>query len=265
MSNILKPALKKIIPKSQRDWLRQKLTNRSIGNDTYEDLYETYARQNTTDHVIGDGDFDLMGTIERDLLLMEGLKPRDTLVDLGCGVGRLAVKIIPMLAGGRYIGIDISDTMLQRADKRIREDIPEPPCHIEWVKQITPQFRIEDKSVDMICAFSVFTHMEHEDTYKYLKEALRIVRPGGRFIFSCTDLRSKMGRAMFLNSAALDLRDRWSYVRNVTTSLDYITEVVNLSGWSLLRSYDGETANIGPPGGEMLALGQTSCILEAPA
>lgn len=266
MSNFVKPILKKIIPKAQRDKLRQKLSAFRITNDTYEKLYDSYAQQVKVREVVGEGDFDEMGQVELDLLRMEGLRPNHTLVDLGCGVGRLAVHAIPTLVGGTYIGIDISETMLKRAKERLREAVPEPPCRVEWVKQTTSDFQLPEHSVDMICAFSVFTHMEHEDSYRYLKDALRIVRPGGRFIFSCTPLTMDIGKKIFLNAAALDLQTRWKYVRNVTTSTEYMTEIARLAGWTPLRWYAGDERNIGQPGnGKMRALGQASCVLEAPA
>jgi ubiquinone/menaquinone biosynthesis C-methylase UbiE len=266
MSNIIKLILKKIIPQRQRSWLRQKLTARPISKNTYESLYESYAQQNKSDHVIGPGDFNHIGQIELDLLLMEGLQPEHTLLDLGCGIGRLAVHVIPRLLGGSYIGVDISKTMLKRAKERIQQAIPEPPCRITWMQQATSDFQLPDHSVDMICAFSVFTHMEHEDSYRYLRDSLRIVRPGGRFIFSCAPLSLAMGKEMFRNSADLDMRTRWSYVRNVTTTVDYMTEIAKLAGWTVSRWYAGDEANIGlPSNGKLHALGQSSCVLEAPA
>src|SRR5215211_4071190 len=103
MNKFIRPILKTVIPKPQRDWLREKVTTLRVGNDTYENLYETYARELEIDQVVGPGDFDLIGRIELALLQMEGLKPEDTLVDLGCGIGRLAVHVIPTLTEGSYV------------------------------------------------------------------------------------------------------------------------------------------------------------------
>ena len=78
---------------------------------------------------IGNGDYELIGRIELGLLLMEGLRPDSTLVDFGCGTGRLAVHVIPRLQrGGRYIGIDISETMLApRGNLSVGEPLRPPP------------------------------------------------------------------------------------------------------------------------------------------
>ena len=266
MKKLIRPILRTVIPKPQREWLRNTFTTLRVGNDTYESLYETYARDVPADQVVGHGDFELIGRTELALLQMEGLQPEHTLVDLGCGVGRLAVHVIPTLVGGSYIGIDISQTMLKRAKARLAQSVQNPPCRVTWVKQTTPDFNLPEHSVDMMCAFSVFTHMEHEDSYRYMDAALKVVKPGGRFIFSCTPLTQPIAKEIFLNSARLDLKTRWKYVRNVTTSLDYMTEVARLAGWSVLRWYAPDVPNIGPANnGQMYSLDQASCVLEAPA
>src|SRR4051812_18516331 len=117
---------------------------------TYETLYESHARAIPGDEAVGAGGYEVIGRIELDLLLMEGLKPGHVLVDFGCGNGRLAVHAIPALAGGAYVGIDISETLLARAREKIEKAVPAPPCVVTWLKQTTPHFPLEDSSVDMI-------------------------------------------------------------------------------------------------------------------
>lgn len=266
MSNFIKSVIKKVIPKSQRALVRDKLTTLRIGNNTYEDLYESYARVVAADQVVGHGDFELIGRTQLALVQREGLQPEHTLVDLGCGIGRLAVHVIPTLVGGSYIGVDISETMLKRAKARIAEAVPNPSCRVTWIKQSTPELDLPENSVDMIIAISVFTHMEPEDAYRYLKAALRVVKPGGRFIFSCTPLTTAIGKKIFLNSAKLDLKHRWKYVRNVTTSLDYMEEIARLAGWTALRWYAPDEPIMGPSNnGQMFSLDQATCVLEPTA
>lgn len=232
--------------------------------DTYEDLYETNARHNQDDS-IGGGDYYVMGKTEFELLAMEGLGPNDTVIDFGCGNGRLAVHVIPYLEkGGTYIGIDIAETYLQHAAARVKRQTPKPACEIRWVHQTTPEFPIAEKSVNMICAFSVFTHMEHEDTYNYLKSALKITKPGGKFIYSCLPLHLADSKGFFCDEAKLSLDGRWQKVRNVVTSVDLMTEISQMAGWNVVRWYEGNQHNIGLAGGEMRRLGQSSCVLEAP-
>jgi SAM-dependent methyltransferase len=263
--------VRRVLPAPVRRWVRAHLLPRPAPGEPfsasgpYEAPWEAIGAQFHEDESIGPGDFDLVGRIEFGLLLMEGLRPTDTLLDFGCGTGRLAVHAIPALAGGRYVGIDISQAMLDRARQRIARRSPVPPCEVSWVKLTTPAFPLEAGSVDMLCAFSVFTHMEHEDTYRYLKDALRIVRPGGRFVLSCLPMNLAFAQDIFLASAARDFRARWSNTRNVTTSVELMDAIARLAGWVPIRWYPGDARNIRAAGGvESYALGQSGCVLEAP-
>ena len=171
----------------------------------YAAAWETLARRDSGRRR-RDGDFDLIGRIELGVLLMEGLRPTDTLLDFGCGSGRLALKAIPVLREGHYFGVDISQTMVELARDRVATQYPNPSCRVSWLQLGEPPFPFEERSIDVACAFSVFTHIEHEDAYRYLKDALRIVRPGGRFIFSCLPMTLAYARPFFLASAARDFR-----------------------------------------------------------
>ena len=192
------------------------------------------------------------------------MKPADTLVDLGCGSGRVAVHAIPALPGGRYVGIDISRSMLDAARKRVEKEVPDPACSVSWVHQTSPVFALDASSVDVICAFSVINHMEHEDAYLYFKEALRVVRPGGRFVFSCLPVGTRRTREVFLMSASMDLPTRHRRVRHVVTSRALIEEVARLAGWEPVRWYDGDETLWLADDGEPQEFRQSICVLQAP-
>ena len=232
----------------------------------YEALYEAHARRHPPTLSIGGGDYESMGLTMLGVLLMEGLKPDVTLVDFGCGTGRLAVHAIPWFkTGGRYIGFDISKTMLAHARTLVGEKIPWPLCSVEFVHQTTPNFPLPDKSVDMVCAFSVFTHMEHEDTYRYLRGVRRIIKDDGRFIYSCLPMDLAGSREIFLHQASLDAVGRWAEVRNVTTSRELMDAIARMAGWEPIRWYPGDQPNIQLPySSEIKWLGQSICVL-APA
>jgi hypothetical protein len=46
---------------------------------------------------------------------------------------------------------------------------------------------VADASADMVCFFSVFTHLRDEDCYRYLVDATRVIKPGGLVVFSFLD------------------------------------------------------------------------------
>lgn len=222
----------------------------------YERTYELLAKTLPPEQSVGGGDFEQFGRIHLGLLRLEGLEPRHTVVDLGCGIGRLAAQIVPILVEGRFIGIDISRTMLREAARRT----PASACKVEWKHQREPRFDLPDASVDFMTAFSVFTHMEPEDTLRYLRDAVRVVRPGGKFLLSCLPLSLPMAREILQNSARMTLVQRWSQVRDFVTTEETIETIGSLAGWKTLRWYRGDQ----PAAPGLPPLGQSVCVLQRP-
>lgn len=150
----------------------------------YQRAYEEQAKRLLDDSVIGGGDFALVGELELSALRLAGLSPTSTLLDLGCGVGRLAVHAVPYLTEGSYYGVEISRTILARARARVAS-LGLDERRVVWLLEADPRLpSMPDRAVDVACAFSVFTHLEHEDTFLYLETLKRVVRPRGRLVFS---------------------------------------------------------------------------------
>ena len=160
---------------------------------------------------IGDGDFQEIGFEFFEYFLTHGgLKPGDTVFDVGCGVGRMMFPLSRFLAPtGRYHGIDVNEAGIgwcREAIRREREnfrfshiDIFHPiynPTGRELATDI--KFPMEDESVDFLIAISLFTHIFGIDVQAYLGEMDRIIKPGGRifvtgFLLSEADLLSPAG------------------------------------------------------------------------
>lgn len=206
----------------------------------YENLYESQARSMPPDASIGDGDYAIVGDIELDVLVHAGLTPESSLLDFGCGTGRLAAWAVPHLGPGRYVGTDISPTMLEHA-RRLIDPLDRDAA---FVHQAEYAFPANGRPYDMVCAFSVFTHMEPEDAFRYLLAARDVTADGATFVASVIPLGSSLGRTVFTAEAALPPEVRWTRVRNFATSLESFTELAALAGWSVNQWLDGETPTV---------------------
>jgi SAM-dependent methyltransferase len=105
------------------------------------------------------GSYDALGEIEKQLLIEYGLMPAHTLLDIGCGSGRLAKALVPYLKGeGRFLGTDVVAELL---------DYAKQGCPPNWAFLQVEEIRIPaaDDSADFACFFSVFTHPLHEETF----------------------------------------------------------------------------------------------------
>jgi SAM-dependent methyltransferase len=146
---------------------------------TLAGLIASHGEAAAMDLIVG-GQSDPIGTLELSTLQSVGLLPAHNVIDVGCGSGRLAVKLAPFLTG-KYIGCDILPTVVSYARKI--------SARSDWEFHATRGVGIPaaDGCADVVCFFSVFTHLLHEDIYRYLLEAKRTLRPGGRIVFSFLD------------------------------------------------------------------------------
>lgn len=223
----------------------------------YTALNEAHARAYQGAEAVGLGDFDAIGQAELHCLQRYGLEPHHALLDFGCGAGRLAQFAIPYLSRGRYVGLDISPTMIDRA-KKLCEPVT-GSCDVIWTLQGAAQWPYPDHSFDMVCAFSVFGHMEHEDTFRYLKEASRVMTARGRLVLTCLPIDTRLGAEIFLQSASETLAERWAHVRNIVTSRELVETVARMAGWEPLvweTAHERETLCVLEKAGGRMSFGQ---------
>lgn len=129
-----------------------------------------------------------------DLLFDHGLTTTGTLLDIGCGYGRLSVGLlIDGRFRGRYHGFDVLKRHVLWCQKEltryssaytfshldIRNDRYNPKGSIEPDEV---NFPAKDSSMTTAALFSVFTHFYREDIERYLAELSRVLKPGGHAV-----------------------------------------------------------------------------------
>jgi SAM-dependent methyltransferase len=102
------------------------------------------------------------GAIERDILRYPGLQNEMSLLDLGCGSGRFAKALGDSMKVG-YIVLDVVQPLLDYARSI-------SPPNYRFVLNLALSIPCDTSSIDMACAFSVFTHLLHAETYIYLDD-----------------------------------------------------------------------------------------------
>lgn len=105
-----------------------------------------------------------------------------TVVDIGCGVGRLTRPLAASAA--RVIAIDVSREMLDEA-QRLNPELD----NVEWIHGDGESLRpIADSSVDACISHVVFRHIpDPAVTLEYIREMGRVLRPGGLAAFELSN------------------------------------------------------------------------------
>lgn len=195
------------------------------------DLIQKHPLQEAMSYAVG-GAYDLTGSLLVEVLERCGLKEDMSIIDLGCGSGRLAKHLGIRYPGLQYLGIDIVQELLDYAKQQ-------SPDHFRFVLNHTLKLPAENSSADMVAIFSVVTHLLHQESFVYLREARRTLKPGGRIVFSF--LESDMNWPIFqgmVDRAEAGVKD---------DQLNMITERSQIEAWARHLEMDVVSYDLGLP------------------
>lgn len=141
-----------------------------------------------------------------------GIRPDDVFLEIGCGVGRVGRVLAPLVR--EWIGCDVSPNMITLAGRRL---IGLPNTRLQEISgyDLSP---IADASVDVVYTTVVFMHLEEWDRYTYVLEAMRVLKPGGRFYCDNADIASDAGWAMFEASRRIAPSERPSHISKCSSA-----------------------------------------------
>jgi ubiquinone/menaquinone biosynthesis C-methylase UbiE len=127
---------------------------------------------------------------------LAGLQPNHAVLDIGCGIGRMAVPLTRFLnEQGTYDGFDIVKSGIDWCNKHISSQ--HPNFRFQYTGLYNQLYNTSDKSdarsfifpyenakFDFVFLTSVFTHMMPAEVEHYINEIGRVMKPGATCLMS---------------------------------------------------------------------------------
>ncbi|HEX7777507.1 MAG TPA: class I SAM-dependent methyltransferase [Parvibaculum sp.] len=196
------------------------------------------------------GSYESVGATEMAILAYAGLRDGQSVFDLGCGSGRLA-HALGNAYSIDYFGTDVVQALLDYAASK-------SPPNYRFQRHVELNIPAPPQSFDIACAFSVFTHLLQAESYSYLRDMRRVLKPGGHVIFSFLEFADPAHWGTFKSTVS-------NYTKNPGVHLNMFMERSAIDiwcerlGYERLEFIDGKDA---PWGGK--PLWQSVAILKKP-
>ncbi len=118
------------------------------------------------------------GTIKQRLVAEATVAPGQRALDLGCGTGTLGILLLRQYPHARVVGLDRDAGMLWRAQTKARR--AGTPMHLDQGTAV--QLPYVDGGFDWVMASLMLHHLLPADQRQALREAFRVLRPGGQVL-----------------------------------------------------------------------------------
>jgi ubiquinone/menaquinone biosynthesis C-methylase UbiE len=141
------------------------------------------------------------GAFKRRLLEQARIKDGESVLDVACGTGTLAIEIKKRQPKAKVSGIDGDRAVLTRAKAKAKD----AGVKVDFQRGLSNELPYEDRSFDVVVSTLFFHHLTDEAKADTAEEIRRVLRLGGRVLIADWGRpQDPLMRMAFLNVQFLD-------------------------------------------------------------
>jgi len=186
-----------------RHLLKRSVAVVSRADADYKTTWNGEAHRNARDAILTGAtaeSFERTGKSDADLIARY-LRGNDAVLAIGCGVGRVEKYLAPLVS--ELWAIDVSGEMIRLAGERLA-GLSNVRLREVGNRDFLSAFEAE--RFDLVFSLLVLQHLEREDAFLYLRDAHRVLKPGGRLFTQFPNYLSPTYTRAFLSGADTPLR-----------------------------------------------------------
>jgi SAM-dependent methyltransferase len=146
-----------------------------------------------------------------DIRTLAAVTATDDVLEIGCGAGRVGRFLAPHCR--HWTGADVSPNMLRHAAESLKD-----LANVSTVRLNGYDLGgVADGSLDVVYCTGVFMHLDEWERYRYVLDARRVLRRGGRLYVDNFNLLEPEGWALFMEHFRMDPSKRPANVSRHST------------------------------------------------
>lgn len=130
------------------------------------------------------------------------IRPGDKVLDIACGPGPLMLELAQMYPETRFIGVDLSETMLNHiSEESLRLELTNVETLCEDARLLDS---LEEESIDLVISTSALHHLPSETVVSQVFSRMNqlLKKDGGFYLFDFGQLKSEKSRQLCVEEVA---------------------------------------------------------------
>lgn len=121
-------------------------------------------------------------SLRQHVVRLAGLRPGDSVLDVGCGTGGVALRASEIVGpGGRVLGIDPGPRQIARAQRRAARH---HDTTAEFAIGVIERIPAPEQTFDAVISTLMMHHLPEAAKLRGLAEIARVLKPGGRLVIA---------------------------------------------------------------------------------